>query len=453
MVPGGRSRAAQLLLVSLVVTAVSPHSARAEAAPSPALREPLTLDAALVLLRERGLDVLAADAAVAGAEGDLRTAGAVANPTLSGSYGRSHPYGHCVDAAGNATPCELLPDAALAVGLSDNAALSDAISGKRGLRKDVAHAALAAARLQRDDALRNLEAQVKTAFVQVVAARATLVFTEDVAAAQARTVTLSKARLDAGSISEADLARIETARLEADQAVDQARAQLRGAKVALAFLLGVRGAVPDYDVVAGPYERAAAPAGLEGASRDTLVARALEKRPDVVAARRGQDRADSALALARRQRVPDVTLSLNYTQQGTTNQAITPPTFTAGLSLPLPIFDQQQGPIARAEADRRAQELAVAKAEATVTSDVEAAWASYVAARALVNRMEGRLLERAQTARDLVEVQYKKGAASLLDLLDAERTFIATRIEYLQDVAGYWGAVFRLEQATGESLR
>jgi outer membrane protein, heavy metal efflux system len=151
--------------------------------------------------------------------------------------------------------------------------------------------------------------------------------------------------------------------------------------------------------------------------------------------------------------VPDVSLSLGYAQQGTTNQAVTPPTWTLGLSLPLPIFYQQQGEVRRAEADRRTQALALAKTEASVVSDVEQAWSAYTSSRALLERMEGGLLERARTARDLVTIQYQKGAAGLLDLLDAQRTFIAIRVEYLQQLAGYWNAVFRLEQAAGMVLR
>lgn len=440
------------IVAALAAVAFGARPALAAAPPPPELPARLDLDRALELARTRGLDVLTAEAAVEGAQGDLRAAGAIANPTLSGTYGRSIQWGGCVDASGAPTSCPSLP-AAVGVGLADNAAVSDTLNGKRGLREDVARAALAAARLQRDDALRALEAQVKSAFVQVVAARATLAFSLEVAKAQARTVELSRARVEAGAISEADLARIETARLEADQAADSARGQLRAAQVSLAFLLGVRGLVPEFDVDPGPFERSGSPERLAAATRDALVARALATRPDVLAARRLRERADAALALARRQRVPDVTLSVAYAQQGTGGSAVTPPTWTAGVSLPLPLFYRQQGEIRRAEADLRAQDLSVARAEATATSDVESAWAAYVAARALVARMEGSLLERARTARELVEIQYRKGAATLLDLLDAERTWIGTRVEYLQDLAGYWTAVFRLEQAAGEELR
>ena len=239
----------------------------------------------------------------------------------------------------------------------------------------------------------------------------------------------------------------------AARAVDGARSDLRSAQVAVAFLLGVRGLVPEFDVVPGPLESSTVPGPLATATKDSLVARALERRPDVVAARRQAERSGIAVSLASRQRIPDVTLSFDYAQQGTTPSAITPPTFIVGLSVPIPLFYQQQGEIQRAEADRRTQAIAIARAEATAASDVETSWGTYVAARARVQRMEGGLLERARTARDLVTIQYQKGAASLLDLLDAQRTFIATRVEYLQDLGAYWTAIFRLEQAAGVTLR
>lgn len=443
-----------LLCITAVALAPGMVQAAGQDLPgSPILPATLDLETSLQILRERGLDVLMAEASVQGAEGDLRAAGAVANPTLSGGYGRSFPRGQCLDAGGTPAPCKGLPDAAYSLGLSDNAALSDLLTGKRGLRRDVAGAALAAARLQRDDALRALEAQVKLAFVQVLLTRDTLAFSREVAAAQARSAGISKARLEHGAISEADFVRIDTVRLEAEQAVDGARGEHRAAQVALAFLLGVREAVPEFDVAGGPLESSAVPPALGRETRETLLRRAIQSRPDVLAARRQKERADAALALAERQRVPDVSFSLGYAQQGTTNQAVTPPTWTVGLSLPLPIFYQQQGEVRRAEADQRTQALALAKAEASVVSDVEQAWSAYTSSRALLERMEGGLLERARTARDLVTIQYQKGAAGLLDLLDAQRTFIAIRVEYLQQLAGYWNAVFRLEQAAGVVLR
>jgi cobalt-zinc-cadmium efflux system outer membrane protein len=441
-----------LLAASIVLAPVQPARPATDLPASTELPSLLDLETALRLLHERGLDLLAAEAAVAGAEGDLAAAGAVANPTLGGTYGRSHYARACTD-AGATVPCPALANPALSASLSDNAALSDALTGKRGLRQDVARSALAAARKGRDDAVRNLVAQVKTQFVAVVLARDAVAFAVEVAAAQARAVELSQARYQAGAISEADLARIETARLEADQAVDQAKAAWREAQVGLAFLLGVRGPVPEFDVVAGDLARASPPPALVAATRQGLLQQAFASRADVVAAQRQQERAEAALALARRQRIPDVSLSVAYAQQGLDNQAVAPPTWTLGLSVPLPIFHRQGGEIQRAEADLRTQRIALARAQATAVSDVETAWAGLQAARALTARMEGGLLERSKRALDLVTFQYQKGATTLLDLLDARRTWIATRLEYLQDVAAYWQAVFRLEQAAGVELR
>jgi cobalt-zinc-cadmium efflux system outer membrane protein len=88
-----------------------------------------------------------------------------------------------------------------------------------------------------------------------------------------------------------------------------------------------------------------------------------------------------------------------------------------------------------------------------VMSDVGAAFANFTSTRELIERMQSRLLERAKRARDLVELQFQRGAASMLELLDAQRTYIAANVEFLNDLANYWTAVFQLEQAVNLELR
>lgn len=452
--PYRRAVVARAALVAALAAGALDARAQAPAVPEPpAIPARLDLDTALRLARERGLDVLLAEAAVAGARGDLEAAGAVANPTVSLGYGRSTPFGRCTDATGASVACRPLPDAALSASLSDGGAVADALAGKRGLRTAVARRALEAARLSRDDAIRVLEGAVKAQFASTALARAALDFSREAASAADRTLALTRAREQAGAISEADVARVETQKLEADQAVDGAQAALAAARIGLATLLGARGEIPAFQVEPGGLDRVTVPPALAAADRAALVARALADRPDLRAAERQVAQSEAALALARRMRVPDVSLSLSYAQQGTTNAAVSPPTWTVGVALPLPVFYRQQGEIARAEADAAARRLALAQAQASATADVEGAWAAYQAARSQAERMQGRLLERAHTALDLVTVQYEKGAASLLDLLDAQRTWIGVRSEYFQDVEAYWTAVFRLEQAAGVSLR
>ncbi len=413
----------------------------------PVLPTPLTLEAAEDIFRAHGLDLLIAEAQVQGAEGDLRAAEVVQNPTLSASFVYGFPIGGPTDSY--ATPA--VPG--WGAGLSDNAALADVLSGKRGLRIDVAQKALEAARLSRADAERTLRTQLRTAFAQALLAQANLDFATQVLESYAESRRKTQLRYDKGDITQADLSRMVVASLEAEQAQAQARSQVGQAKAAVAFLLGSRSHALDLTLAGELSYRPLAE--VDGAPPDALVQRGLERRPDVRAATATREQLALAVAQAQRQRVPDVSLNVGYSQQYLTvpNGVVGPPTLSVGFSAPLPVFYQQQGEIQRAEANLRAAELQEAKARAQVVADVSQAYAAYVAARELVKRMERELLAASKTARDLEQLMYQKGAASLLDFLDAERTFIATNLEYRQDLESYWAAVYALEQATGSALK
>jgi cobalt-zinc-cadmium efflux system outer membrane protein len=328
----------------------------------------------------------------------------------------------------------------------------DTASGRRHLRMKVADEALRAARLERTDAQRQLELQLKQQYIEAVLARDTLDFALEVQASQGKMLELNQIRYKAGAISETDVAKVETAKLEADQDVDRATQNLRAAKIAVAFLLGARGPIPDFKIEQD-LPRFSIPAALAGASVDALLKEAIDHRPDLKAFEVEQRRAETAIAAARRQRVPDVALSAQFAGEGTGNQALQPPTLTFGVTTTLPLFYQFQGEMQKAEADLRSQQLGRVKAEARVASEVESAWAAFTGTQRRVERMEARLLDRARRARDLVQIQYQKGAASLLEYLDAQRTYIAVYVEYLGDLADYWAAVYQLEAAVGMELR
>jgi cobalt-zinc-cadmium efflux system outer membrane protein len=432
-----------LLLAGLGTTgralAVPPSSADEVAPPLP---RPLTLAGALEVFRKRGFDLLVAEASVRSAEGDLVIAGAVPNPGLSGAAGKNFFCSSTQD-------CSVI---SYSVGLTDNNAISDLVTGKRGLRKDVAAAALSAARRSRDDAQRTLEFQVKQAYTQVLLQDALVRAAEETKESNDHTRELNEHKFSFGAINEGDLAKSQVAALEADQALDQARQGLRAAKVALAFLLGYRTLVPDFEVAAHELDYEVPPA-LGGATRQLLLDEALRTRPDLQAQLRQAQRADSSVALAHRNRIPDFALSATYSANGSGETNVSPPNISVGLSIPLPLFYHQRGEISKAEADLATQQALVHKAEAQVVSDVETAYAQLDVARKLVQRMQATLLERARKARDIVQVQYEKGAATLLDLLDAQRTYTSTRVEYAQNLAGYWNAVAALEQAIGKELR
>jgi cobalt-zinc-cadmium efflux system outer membrane protein len=408
-----------------------------ESRPSPELPSPLRLRDAIEIFRERGFDLLIAEATVRSAEGDLAIAGAIPNPGISLGFGKNFNCSSSQD-------CSVF---SYGIGVSDQAAISTLVIGKIGLRREFAEAALEAARRSRLDARRTLEFLLKQAFVQALLAHAQLKNAIETRASNARTRELNERRFALGAISEADLATTQVAALEAEQAADSAALADRSARVALAFLLGFRTLVPDY-AVDGSELDFRVPESLRGVEREDLLRRALQDRPDIRAQIEQEHRANAGLSLAHRNVWPDFALSFNYSANGGGETNVSPPNFSLGLSFSLPLFYFQGGEIRKAEADVTIQHLTRLKLEAQVVSDVENAWTSLTVSRGLVERMQRSLLERARTARDIIQIQYEKGAASLLDLLNAQRTYTATENEYALDLAGYWTAVAQLEQAT-----
>ena len=439
-----------LLVAILAMATVGVRDARADGVVPPPIELPemLTLDEALRLFRTRGLDLLIAQAAVKNAEGQVKIAGAAPNPVGNFGWGRAINY--------DPGSCQACSVDYWQIGLSDSAAIEDSLSGKRDLRLKVARNALAAAKLSRVDAERTIAFQVKSTYVQVAQAVLGYKFAKEVADSNVKTLDLFQTRFRSGAINEGDLARIQTQKLEADQALDQATQALRQARVALAFLIGVRGEVADFDVDVKTLDFAQ-PTSLSDATETHLLREAFDHRPDLVAAGYQRASAEAQIALTKRMKFPDVTLSLNYVQMGTqgssTGGAVTPPTLYFNISAPLPVLYQLQGEQRQAEAQYETTSLGQAKTTAQVVSDVSAGYAGYIVSRRLVQRMEGGgLLNSAKTARDITRLQYEKGAASLTDFLDAQRTYIATNVEYFGDLTNYWTAVFALEQAVGMEL-
>jgi cobalt-zinc-cadmium efflux system outer membrane protein len=135
--------------------------------------------------------------------------------------------------------------------------------------------------------------------------------------------------------------------------------------------------------------------------------------------------------------------------QGSYSSAINPPTFSFGLTLTPPLFNRFEGEIVKAKADLTVQKAQLAKTEAQVLNDVQTAFTQLTSARSRVERAERELLEHAKRTHDLVQLQYQKGAASLLEYLDAQRMLISTKLDYEGDLSDYWLAVVLIGQAIG----
>ena len=456
-----------LLALGLVVLFGGLRSARAdEIDVVPAATElpsKLTLDEALRLFKLRGLDLLIAEANVRNVEGAVKIAGAVPNPVVTASVGNAITYNAGPDSRANCrqngADC---PPWVNNVGITDSAALEDTLSGKRGLRLEVQRSALAAAKMSRVDAERTIGLQLKTAYVQVAQAALAYRFAKDVAETQGTTLKKFQDRYKGGAINEGDLQRIEVQKLEAEQSADNAAQSLRQARVSLAFLLGVRGAVPEFEVDTGVLDYTV-PAALRDASEVTLLRAAFDHRPDLLGAGYLRQQAEAQIRLVKRQRFPDITLGVNYQFGGfggfSTNGPVGQQILTFSVSAPIPVFYNLQGEQRQAQAQYDTNALQQAKTTAQVVSDVATSFAAFDASRRLVERMEGPrragggLLQSAKGAFEITALQYEKGAASLTDYLDALRTYIATKNEYFGDLTNYWTAVFQLEAAVAKDLR
>jgi cobalt-zinc-cadmium efflux system outer membrane protein len=476
-------RSALLALLAGTAALMTAEGARAEGpVPTPTeLPQTLTLDEALHIFRTRGLELLIADANVRSAEGAIGVAGAMPNPVLGANWSDAFTY-HGADPScgwgkpgsagygpgsttGNYAKCG---NWGWNVNVSDSAAIEDSLSGKRDLRMRVARNALAAAKMNRVDAQRTLSFQVESAYLQVAQATLGAKFAKEVADSNATILDKFKVKFASGAINDGDLARMETQKAESDQGLDTAVNTLRQTRLALAFLLGVRGEVPNFDVDPKVLDFAV-PSELANATEVALLKKAFEHRPDLIAAGYSVYTAQAALDLVRRQRFPDIALSLGYSAGGLgsttyggsgTNGPGAPPSLMFGISGPLPLLYQLQGETKQAEATLDTNALQHAMAAKQVVVDVDTAYAAYATAQKLVLRMEKGepelrvrpILESSKAALDITRLQYEKGAASLSDFLLALQTYVATKVEYFGDLTNYWTAVYQLEAAVSVEL-
>ncbi len=416
----------------------------------PARADPtLSLDDAVATARTRAYDVLIADAARFGAEGDLMTARAPQNPAVLLGWMHMWNYwphddpilGPCIQCASDGPTFQFM----------DSGAIENELSGKRRLRTQVAEWALRAAKMNKIDAQRNLEFLVKQQYLQVLQARKMLAFLREVQTFAMRMFEIEKARYPK-VINEGTLARVESDKLQADANVIAAGSAARQAEAGLRYLLAMthddESLALDANVLAFRI-----PATLAAPQIADLVRLAIEHRPDLKVMAYSRNSASSALVLENRLVTPDISFGFNWLSAGYAQNTAAPPQLTVQVAFTLPLFDQHRGRIRKAESAVRQSAAQYDKALATVETDVRTALAAFEASRDLVRLMEDRQLAAARTARDVTQAQYQAGAAYLTDYLDAERTFVAVNQSYLQALTAYWTAVFQLEQAVGANLR
>jgi cobalt-zinc-cadmium efflux system outer membrane protein len=308
---------------------------------------------------------------------------------------------------------------------------------KRQSRLQAARDQTAVTRAQVTDAERTLTFNVGQQFVSVLLAESTLQFAlEDLKSFQT-TVDISESQFKAGAISEGDYLKIRLQFLQFQTDVSSARLAKAQALIGMRELLGYNAVPADYDVI-GDLAYEPLKANLED-----LQAKALKQRPDFQAAVLGVTAAQSQIRLAKANGKVDVNGTFDYTHTSGQNTA------SIFASFELPIFNRNQGEIARTGyALTQAQESQLSASD-TVLSDVGNAYEAIRSNDEIVQLYTSGYLKQAHESRDISEYAYKRGAASLLDFLDAERTYRAAQLAYRQALASYMTALEQLREAVG----
>jgi outer membrane protein, heavy metal efflux system len=308
---------------------------------------------------------------------------------------------------------------------------------KRQRRLQAARDQTAVTRAQVSDAERTLAFNVGQQFVGVLLAESTLQFALDDLKGFQQTVDISEKQLKAGYIGEGDYLKIKLQLLQFQTDVSSARLAKVQALVGLREFLGYNAVPPDYDVV-GDLEFQAIKGNLED-----LQARALRERPDFRAAELGITAAQSQILLAKANGKVDVNGTYDFTHVSGENTA------SLFANFALPIFNRNQGEIARTgHALTQAQEQDLAASD-TVLSDVANAYEAVRSNEEVVQLYTSGYLKQAKDSRDISEYAYKRGAASLLDFLDAERSYRAVELAYRQALGAYMTALEQLKEAEG----
>jgi cobalt-zinc-cadmium efflux system outer membrane protein len=308
---------------------------------------------------------------------------------------------------------------------------------KRQRRLQAARDQTDVTRAQVTDAERILAFNVGQQFVSALLAESTLQFAlQDLQSFQ-QTVDIGEAEFKAGYIGEGDYLKIKLQLLQFQTDVSASRLAKVQALVGLRELLGYNTVPANYDVI-GDLAYQPLKANLED-----LQMKALGERPDLRAAQLGITAAQSQILLAKANAKVDVTGTGDFTHVSGENTA------SFFVNFPLPIFNRNQGEIARTGyALTQAQEQQQSASD-TVLSDVADAYEALRSNDEVLQLYTSGYLKQAQDSRDISEYAYKRGAASLLDFLDAERSYRSIQLAYRQALGSYMTALEQLKEAVG----
>jgi cobalt-zinc-cadmium efflux system outer membrane protein len=311
---------------------------------------------------------------------------------------------------------------------------------KRRWRLDSANATADSTQSLYRDQERQLTLAVRQAFTNMLLAKESLAVAEENLTDYRKTLDLSKARLDAGDITRTDFERIDLQLAQFESDDDNARLALQQASTQLQLLFGVDHPAPNLDIT-GTLQPPQIPITLTEVENQALAA-----RPDYLAARQALTAAEANSKLAVAGGTTDPTLGTEYDRNGINN------TFGLSLSIPVRVFDRNQGEKERTRYEVDSSRSTVTAAHNQVVSDVDMAWMALETAQHLAQRYNGHYLDEAGHVRDNLQFSYRNGNSTLLDYLSALRDYRAIHLSSLTANAQVWLALHQLSFATATDI-
>jgi cobalt-zinc-cadmium efflux system outer membrane protein len=317
---------------------------------------------------------------------------------------------------------------------------------KRELRRDQAKESTAVAESTYLDQERNLVFNLRNAFVQALQAKAVLQNATENLSYWDRELEVNRTRFKAGDIAQMDLNRLELQRVQFETDFETALVNLRTAKIQLLMLLNDRTPIERVDVT-GPFDFNEELKPLEEFRK-----LALDARPDLKASVQNVELAKVTHQLAIANGSTDPTFSVWYSNNPSFANPFADQTVGGSISIPLRIFDRNQGEKARTQVDIGRNESLRDANEAQVFNDVDSAYWTVVQNLNLLKPYKARYLPMATDVRDKMSFSYRQGGSSLLDYLDAEKSYRDTRLAYLNLIGSYLTAASQMNLAVGREV-
>jgi cobalt-zinc-cadmium efflux system outer membrane protein len=312
---------------------------------------------------------------------------------------------------------------------------------KRELRLESAQKGTAVAVSTQADLERSLLFGLRSAFVSTMQAKTVFRLAKDNLAYYDHVLDISRTRFKAGDIAQIDLDRLELQRVQYESDLETADVNLRTAKITLLTLLNDRTPIDKYDV-SGTFDFSELLM-----SQDEFRKIALDNRPDLKAALQSVDKANTDHKLAVSNGSTDPTFGVDAGRNQPLDQYV-----GLNVSIPLRIFDHNQGEKLRTQLDITRNERLHDAAEAQVFSDVDSGYATLDSTVKLLTPYKSKYLQQSVRVRDTVWFSYQHGGAALLDFLNAESDYRAVQLAYVNLVGSYLTAAAQLNMAVGREV-